>query len=148
VFDSKVKGLSTPPALSLSQANTASTWTMNKTVNLCPTEVQKPGAESTQRSKACMRNLSEQMSRVQHVLRPAPWEYEQQTYYSNSYFEPLRLLDTEELPPFNFCSLDLNFEEVLPLNSFVSERSLCSSSRSLDEFSPLGDMLNPLSSMY
>jgi len=71
-FDSKVKGLSTPRALTLSQANTASTCTTNKTINLCPTEVQKPGAVVVQRPKACMRNLNAQMSNVQHVMRPAP----------------------------------------------------------------------------
>lgn len=133
----------------MSNANTASTCHRDKTKSINFESTSKQNRDEGSASKSFARNLTLEMASATDYRREGVALQNEEEYFKPE-INRLKMicLNGEELPPFDFNRLDLDYEEILPLSNFVSERSTLFDSYSFDDFSPLGDSIISFSSMY
>ena len=145
----KFQKASTPQSNSFSNARTASTCHRDKTVSINFKNAALKNVSGRCATRSFARNLTQEMTAAENYRSEGvSLQKEEECFEPEISSLKVSCLSGDELPPFNFNKLELDFEDILPLSNFVSERSYFVDSYSSDEFSPLGDSINPISSMY
>jgi hypothetical protein len=133
----------------MSNANTASTCHRDKTVKINFENTAKQNSSERCATRSFSRNLNQEMAAAENYIREGvALQMNEECFEAKNNTLKMQYSNGEELPPFNFNKLELDFEDILPLSNFVSERSTLFDSYSFDEFSPLGDNIMSFSSMY
>lgn len=142
--------VATPSTCTSSQANLTS-YHQKQQLNINIENNSEFGCNEqiVEKPKSCMRNLTKCMSEAEEQVNcKSKSEPNDDSRPTDNLSEGCYEIDFDT-DPIPHISLTLNFDDVLPLNQFIADREFgLSFTSNYEGFSPMGDSIMPLSSMY